>query len=315
MSTLEAKKMDELSGLGQIQLSNNPAVVTLGDLIYIFYQDPGAHGNLYYSVYDPTNNTLPTVQKLIKTGVMSESPGAAVLEGTIYLTFQEYGANQVIQGYTFDPSTNSLKIVQSRYASVYQPTSPSLAIFDGHILNFSQQKEHEGSLGNLRSFLKGDDDHFDIMVIWEKQCMSHSPSAIEEAGSLTVFVQDYGATGYIRQIQFTDTQTPSGKPWFEVISSELVGLSNSHAKLTDSPNAIVNDGFVFVFYQKADQSGDLYYAYREVGAKQWTAIDCLMANNCMTGSPTTTVHDGTIYIFTRSYGNGSGLEISSTRFG
>ncbi|NOQ72985.1 MAG: hypothetical protein GQ574_13330 [Crocinitomix sp.] len=315
MSKFKLTKHDNtlVEGLSDIKLSCSPGSVVFNDLIYVFYQGEGAHGNLYYSVYNPKTDKWTTVQKKIKDHVMTESPSAAVYNGKIYLTFQDYEAKQIVDGYTFDPVTNILTEVDSRYASVYSQTKPILVEFKNHFFNFEQQKEYEGKLGSLRSYmLEGTTKpDFHKNVVWELKCMSCSPAAIANGDNLDVFVQNYSENGELRWLTFSGAENSKNEFKLTKTSSQLV----PSAQMTGSPSVAILDAFEFVFYQGSNSNGDVTRSYRALGSDSWSEVNVVDWFNSITDSPTTVTYDKTIYLFCRDYGNGSGLQLCTLSLG
>ena len=224
-----------------VRMSCDPSAVQFGNKLYVFHQDVGLRGELWYAVMDRTRQYDSELgyweadRKVPGTG-MSAGPGAVVYQGKIWVFHQGGGENGELWGNVFDGVQWRGDV---RVGNVKMASGPSAVVYREKLYVFHQGGGSDGSL--WYSVFDGQTWAPDTQVSSTR--MSAGPSAVVWKGAIYVFHKGDGVGGELRYNVF------HGKGWGGDVKVK-------DARVNCGPSAVVFGNNLHVFYRQPGWLGN-----------------------------------------------------------
>jgi hypothetical protein len=281
------KLLRRAKGATDYGISGSPALAVYSGKLYSACRGQGNSGQI---VYQTSDGTTWSDQKLVRNFRISASPALAVYKNKLYLAHQGDGNSGQILYTTFD-GTNWTDDTLIKNCGI--SGSPALAVYKGRLY-----LAHQGYGGSGEIWYTT----FDGMT-WSKDTlivncgMSESPALAVYNGELYLAHQGYGNSG---QILYT---TFDGTTWASDTLIAGCGMSASPA--------LAVFGKLYLAHQGYGAGGDFWYT--AFNGQSWSA-DTLVRSRMMSASPALAMFKGRLFRVEQGYGNDGQVHWNSSPY-
>jgi len=274
----------QFTQIPNVGLSSFPSAVLFRKLLYLFHQQSGDKGWLWYTT-SSNGQSWSRDQEVYNVG-MSSAPSAVVFRDKLYVFHQGRGDSGALWYTTYDGSAWA---PDRRIDGVGMSFSPGAAVFQDRLYVFHQGSKENGQLWYTSS---GDGVNWSADQRIAGSGISDSPSAVVYRNALYVFHQGAGRNGQLLYNTF------NGSSWS---ADQRV----NNVALWGSPGAAVYfDGSIYVFHQQSNQSGNLLYT--SYNGTSWIS-DQIISGGRMSFSPGAIDFNGNLQVYYQGPGKNGQL--------